>query len=121
MPETDNPTPNNQDAPLPFTFDLLYDIKALGELHNHLTGKRRTTTSATDAELLELMREHNIALPVGYEVDSTSLPARYEQALALLQMLNEHARPADDARCLVSSYIEAQTRELLQHHGRFKP
>jgi len=48
---------------LPYIFDLLYDIKTLEELHEHLTGKQRTATSATDLELIELSIENNVPLP----------------------------------------------------------
>lgn len=48
---------------LPYVFDLLYDIKSLEDLHSHLTGERRLATSATDAQLIDLMVENNIPLP----------------------------------------------------------
>jgi hypothetical protein len=48
---------------LPYVFDLLYDIKSLEQLHDHLSGVRRSATSATDQQLVELMAEHAISLP----------------------------------------------------------
>lgn len=81
------------DTPLPFPFDLLFDIKTLGELHDHLTGVRRTATSATDQELLDLMAEHGTPLPDGYEAPPPSLAARYAEAMETLRLLMTHLTP----------------------------
>ncbi|QBJ04492.1 hypothetical protein HOV23_gp081 [Pseudomonas phage Lana] len=45
---------------LPYVFDLLYDIKTLEQLNDHLSGKQRQATSATDAELYALARDNNV-------------------------------------------------------------
>lgn len=45
---------------LPYVFDLLYDIKTLDELNNHLSGRQRTATSATDAGLYELAKNNGV-------------------------------------------------------------
>jgi hypothetical protein len=47
---------------LPYDFDLLYDFKTIHQLLNHLSGKERCATSATDAELIDLMRAHNMTV-----------------------------------------------------------
>lgn len=48
-------------TPLPYVFDLLYDIKTLEQLNDHLSGKQRCATSATDPELYELARNNGVS------------------------------------------------------------
>ncbi|QYW06423.1 hypothetical protein uan_011 [Pseudomonas phage UAntarctica] len=45
---------------LPYVFDLLYDFKTLEQLNDHLSGKCRCATSATDLELYQLANEHGV-------------------------------------------------------------
>lgn len=52
-------------TPLPYDFDLLYDIKTVEQLHDHLTGRHRQATSATDQELYAMCVEYGIPLPTG--------------------------------------------------------
>ena len=92
-------------TPLPYDFDLLYDLKSVEDLHAHLTGKMRFSVHATDAELLETMASHNIPLPAGYVVKSIAplLPAvadmspdecraQYAELLNLVNQLHHHAK-----------------------------
>jgi len=106
------------DANLPFEFDLLYDIKTVGELHAHLTGARRTATSATDRELVAAMLENNIPMPEGYSPPAPGLQARYAEAMALLSLIHEHASPDEKGArgTMDSSWVEAQTKDLLDRH-----
>jgi hypothetical protein len=48
---------------LPYDFDLLYDLKTVEQLHDHLTGRLRYAVSSTDEEIIESCREHGIPLP----------------------------------------------------------
>lgn len=48
---------------LPYVFDLLYDLKTLEQLHDHLAGKARQPVSSTDAEVIETCIDYNIPLP----------------------------------------------------------
>lgn len=47
-------------TPLPYVFDLLYDFKTLEQLNDHLSGKQRSATMATDAELYALARNNGV-------------------------------------------------------------
>ena len=53
---------------LPYAFDLLYDFKTREQLYDHISGKRRSATSATDNDLFQLMQEYNIPFPDKLEV-----------------------------------------------------
>lgn len=48
---------------LPYSFDLLWDFKTVKQLHDHLTGRQRCATSATDFELITLAQELDVPLP----------------------------------------------------------
>jgi hypothetical protein len=48
---------------LPYDFDMLFDIKTVEELHDHLTGKQLTATSASHAELIEACHQYGVPLP----------------------------------------------------------
>ena len=48
---------------LPYDFDLLYDLKTVEQLHDHLTGKLRYSVSSTDAEIIETCHQYGIPLP----------------------------------------------------------
>jgi uncharacterized protein (UPF0297 family) len=48
---------------LPHVFDLLYDLKTVEQLHDHLTGRQRYAVSSTDAEIIETCVDHKIDLP----------------------------------------------------------
>lgn len=52
---------------LPYSFDLLYDLKTLDQLVDHLSGKCRAPVSSTDLEILETCRDHGINLPADLE------------------------------------------------------
>lgn len=59
-------TSNDPDV-LPYDFDLLYDIKSRAALIDHLSGRQRLATSATDQQLVDLVRAHSIDLPEASE------------------------------------------------------
>jgi hypothetical protein len=96
---------------LPYSFDLLYDIKTVEELHMHLTGERRSATSGTDAELIELCAEYKIPLPQGVVatysgvVDLAAVNEKLLDALTTLTGMAEnfpselHAQHPDVAAC----------------------
>lgn len=48
---------------LPYDFDLLYDLKTVEQLHDHLTGRLRYPVSSTDDEIIETCRDHGVPLP----------------------------------------------------------
>jgi hypothetical protein len=88
---------------LPYIFDLLYDFKTVESLHDHLTGKTRYATSATDRELVKLMADNSIPLPVEYlplrefaaaPKDEPTL-SHYEELLETMRQLHEHAKRHD--------------------------
>lgn len=54
---------------LPYSFDLLWDFKTVEQLHDHLTGRQRYATSATDFELITLAQELNVPLPEGISAE----------------------------------------------------
>ena len=54
---------------LPYSFDLLWDFKTVQQLHDHLTGRQRYATSATDFELITLAQELNVPLPSSINVE----------------------------------------------------
>ncbi|MHD0644477.1 hypothetical protein ACYPKM_02420 [Pseudomonas aeruginosa] len=56
----------DRDDDLPYSFDLLYDLKTYGDLYDHLTGVCRRPISQTEAQILETMSDHGIPLPEGY-------------------------------------------------------
>lgn len=62
----------SDNTPLPYDFDLLYDMKLVSELHDHLTGVRRLATSATDRELVRAANMHGVPLPASYKPTETA-------------------------------------------------
>jgi hypothetical protein len=62
---------------LPYVFDLLYDIKTLDELNDHLSGKQRCATSASDFELYELARNNGVDCDGLAERGKRDLPDYY--------------------------------------------
>lgn len=44
-------------------FDLLYDLKTVEQLHDHLTGRLRYSISSTDAEIIESCHTYGVPLP----------------------------------------------------------
>lgn len=108
--------PENRDQ-LPYVFDLLYDIKTVSSLYDHLLGVSRLATSATDAQLLELMRDENIAPPPGLQhppltnaLEPALLKTRYEEAILLLKRLSRTRGALGDAE-------KNLVTELLAQHG----
>lgn len=98
---------------LPYVFDLLYDIKTVESLHDHLTGRRRLATSATDAQLIALAREQGISLPEGLAEPPATLAQRHADAMQLLQLIHAQARRGTpDATWLASA-----TAETLAKNG----
>lgn len=55
---------------LPYSFDLLYDLKTVEQLHDHLTGRQRYATSATDFELIALAQDTGVPLPPELNVEA---------------------------------------------------
>jgi hypothetical protein len=48
---------------LPYDFDLLYDLKTVEQLHDHLTGRLRYSVSSTNEEIIETCRQYGVPLP----------------------------------------------------------
>ncbi len=95
---------------LPYDFDLLYDLKTVEQLHEHLTGKQRFPTHATDAELVSMCAQYGVALPpelvkIAPEVDQLATNQRLLDALTTLTGMAEnfpselHAQHPDVAAC----------------------
>lgn len=61
---------------LPYVFDLLYDIKTLEQLNDHLSGNIRCATSATDFELYELAKNNGVSC-TGIEKHQSAAPPDY--------------------------------------------
>jgi hypothetical protein len=108
--------PGDRDS-LPYVFDLLYDIKTVSSLYDHLLGVSRLATSATDIELLELMRDQNIAPPPGMQypplaqdVVAAVLQQRYGEAITLLKHLARKHGPMGEME-------KKQVATLLKAHG----
>lgn len=109
---------------LPYDFDLLYDFKTVGQLHDHLTGHSRMATSATDAALVELALEHGVALPSRYVRRPLDLATRYGEAIQLLEELLEHLSPTsvdDRAAPADSAWMQRSIKELLDRHAPLPP
>lgn len=107
------------DTPLPFPFDLLYDIKTLGELHDHLTGVRRTATSATDQQLLDLMVEYGTPMPEEYSAPAPSLTDRYAEAMSTLRLLLTHLTPTSadgDGSGPDTGWMRNTIQDMLARH-----
>lgn len=102
---------------LPYVFDLLYDVKSVESLHDHLTGRRRLATSGTDAQLIALARENDIPLPDGLAEPPETLAQRHEEALTLLKLIHAHARGSDATRRLDPAWLQAATAEVLVKNG----
>lgn len=69
---------------LPYVFDLLYDFKTLEQLNDHLSGKRRSATSATDLELYQLANENGVDCDGSKVMESAEM-----RAVALLKYLTK--------------------------------
>ena len=76
---------------LPPSFDLLYDLKTLEQLHDHLTGRRRSPVNGTDAEVMLLCVESDVPLPPELQSAQARLPS-------LLVSIGEIDNLADLAR-----------------------
>lgn len=93
---------------LPYVFDLLYDVKTVESLHDHLTGRCRLATSATDANLIALARQEGIPLPEGLTEPPATLVQRHTDAMQLLQLIHAQARRGvPDGTWLASATAEA--------------
>lgn len=105
-------------TPLPYEFDLCYDIKTMEQLLDHLGGRQRTATSATDAQLIALARAYDIALPLDVVVPdpAADLEMRHAELLGVLRLIHEHAKPCADAG-MDSGWIRQVTAEALQKNG----
>jgi hypothetical protein len=79
---------------LPYVFDLLYDIKTLEQLNDHLSGKQRCATSATDAELYALAREQGVHCNWTAEV-----PAPDTDHPEMYGMCERHLKHPEGNRC----------------------
>lgn len=79
-------------TPLPYVFDLLYDIKTLEQLNDHLSGKQRQATSATDAELYQLAREQGVDCSGVKEV-------QHEEPPELFGMCEQHLKFPKGSLC----------------------
>lgn len=111
----------NEYTPLPYVFDLIYDIKSLESLHDHLNGNTRLATSATDRELLKLMEENDIPLPEGYiteELKELSLEecrAKYAELLEVVKNIHLHAKRynSEDRSSMDNSWVLNETGRVL--------
>ena len=116
------PTPSY--TPLPYTFDLLYDLKCVEHLHAHLKGEMRFHVYATDAELVQTMIEHNIPMPEGYvppafvEMTPDDCRARYAELLEVVRQIHHHAKQEalDAPTELDRNWILTQTGKALAKH-----
>jgi hypothetical protein len=105
-------------TPLPYIFDLMYDFKTVEDLHAHLMGTTRFSTSATDRDLAKLMAENDIPLPEGYmptEATGNDYRGRYEELLAVLEQLHMHAKrhDADDSAPMDRAWVLEQSGKAL--------
>ena len=108
-------------TPLPYQFDLLYDLKSVEQLHDHLTGRRRQATSATDQELYDLCIEFDIPLPSGAIIKLAGIPRektlRDEFAMAAMQgfcaadSFNTLSAIAQDAYTLADAMLQERTKK----------
>jgi hypothetical protein len=98
---------------LPYVFDLLYDVKSVESLHDHLTGKRRLATSATDTQLITLAREEGIPLPEGLREPPATLAQRNADAMELLKLIHAQAQRGE----VDVNWLRLATSEALQRNG----
>lgn len=102
---------------LPYIFDLLYDVKSVEALHDHLTGRCRLSTDGTDAELIALSREEGIPLPDGLiESPGTSTP-RDANAMELLKLIHAQAQRGT----VDIAWLLLATSEVLAKNGIVVP
>lgn len=102
---------------LPYVFDLLYDIKSVEELHDHLTGRCRTSTSGTDAALIALARQEDIPLPPEVVDPPATLVQRHEDAMKLLQLINAQAKRAKAGGSIDLVWLEDATSKALTNNS----
>lgn len=108
-------------TPLPYVFDLMYDLKSVEELYAHLTGKQRFATSATDAALVQMMIENDVPLPEGYvppaiaDLTSDECHIRYVELLKVVEQLHMHAKRSDgdDRTTMDSAWVLEETGKAL--------
>jgi hypothetical protein len=107
----------NNYTELPYIFDLLYDVKSVESLHDHLTGRCRLSTSGTDAQLIALARENDIPLPEDLVEPPATLTERHDEALALLKRIHERACASTAEKPLDTAWLQAVTAEVLIKNG----
>lgn len=90
---------------LPYVFDLLYDLKTLEQLNDHLSGKQRSATMATDAELYELARVNMVNCDFSGEKQSTETK--------MVTLLKHLTRP----ECGVMQDLVTKIKDLLKECG----
>lgn len=106
---------------LPYTFDLLYDIKTVEQLHKHLTGQQRYATSATDFELIALAKDTGVPLPQGINVEPPlaialkGIDARVP-ATATHYLLSYPIRRAGGITCVNLSFFRQQDGVWQRFH-----
>jgi hypothetical protein len=87
---------------LPYVFDLLYDFKTLEQLNDHLSGKQRSATSATDAALRAFAIELGVEGVEGVENGET-------QETQMAAMLRHLTKP----ECGLMPDLVTKINELL--------
>jgi len=102
---------------LPYVFDLLYDVKTVESLHDHLTGRRRLATSGTDAQLIALARENGISLPADLAEPNASLAQKLAEALEVLKLIHAHTKDTASPCPVDSSWLTSITAEVLAKNG----
>lgn len=90
---------------LPYVFDLLYDFKTLEQLNDHLSGKRRSATSATDLELYQLANENGVVCD--------SCKVMEEPEMRMVALLKHLTKP----ECGVMPDLVTKIKELLKETG----
>lgn len=90
---------------LPYVFDLLYDLKTLEQLNDHLSGRQRYSVHATDAELYAFARQQ------GVDCDGSKVVETAEMRMATL--LKHLTKP----ECGVMPDLVMRINKLLEEVG----
>lgn len=92
-------------TPLPYVFDLLYDLKTLEQLNDHLSGRQRYSVHATDAELYAFALQNNVTCDGSKVVETAEM--------RMVTLLKHLTKP----ECGVMPDLVLRINELLEEVG----